>query len=84
MLNTGHRHPKVVEAAKAQEDRFTHTSFQVILGLRAGLILGILCGRLGDGLRCLVAAGSRLILSLVLSPGRESQNQRQQQNRQLD
>lgn len=30
VLNTGHRHPKVVEAAKAQEDRFTHTSFQVI------------------------------------------------------
>ncbi len=30
VLNTGHRHPKVVEAAKAQEDRFTHTSFQVL------------------------------------------------------
>lgn len=30
VLNTGHRHAKVVEAAKAQEDRFTHTSFQVV------------------------------------------------------
>lgn len=30
VLNTGHRHPKVIEAAKAQEDRFTHTSFQVM------------------------------------------------------
>lgn len=30
VLNTGHRHPNVVAAAKAQEDRFTHTSFQVI------------------------------------------------------
>ncbi|WP_425353552.1 4-aminobutyrate--2-oxoglutarate transaminase [Roseovarius aestuariivivens] len=30
VLNTGHRHPKVVEAAKAQEDRYTHTSFQVV------------------------------------------------------
>ncbi len=30
VLNTGHRHPKVVEAAKAQEDLFTHTSFQVV------------------------------------------------------
>jgi len=30
VLNTGHRHPKVIEAAKAQEDHFTHTSFQVI------------------------------------------------------
>ena len=30
VLNTGHRHPKVVAAAKAQEDRFTHTSFQVV------------------------------------------------------
>ena len=30
VLNTGHRHPKVVEAAKAQEDKFTHTSFQVV------------------------------------------------------
>ncbi|MEM9969121.1 MAG: 4-aminobutyrate--2-oxoglutarate transaminase [Pseudomonadota bacterium] len=30
VLNTGHRHPKVVEAAKDQEDRFTHTSFQVV------------------------------------------------------
>ena len=27
VLNTGHRHPKVVAAAKEQEDRFTHTSF---------------------------------------------------------
>lgn len=30
VLNTGHRHPDVVAAAKAQEDRFTHTSFQVV------------------------------------------------------
>ena len=30
VLNTGHRHPKVVEAAKAQEDLYTHTSFQVV------------------------------------------------------
>jgi 4-aminobutyrate aminotransferase/(S)-3-amino-2-methylpropionate transaminase len=30
VLNTGHRHPEVVAAAKAQEDRFTHTSFQVV------------------------------------------------------
>ncbi|WP_078059080.1 4-aminobutyrate--2-oxoglutarate transaminase [Tropicimonas marinistellae] len=30
VLNTGHRHPKIVDAAKAQEDRFTHTSFQVV------------------------------------------------------
>ena len=30
VLNTGHRHPKVVAAAKAQEDLYTHTSFQVV------------------------------------------------------
>ncbi len=30
VLNTGHRHPKVIAAAKAQEDRYTHTSFQVV------------------------------------------------------
>ena len=30
VLNTGHRHPRVIAAAKAQEDRFTHTSFQVV------------------------------------------------------
>ncbi|MEY8120185.1 4-aminobutyrate--2-oxoglutarate transaminase [Falsihalocynthiibacter sp. BN13B15] len=30
VLNTGHRHPKVVAAAKAQEDQYTHTSFQVV------------------------------------------------------
>jgi 4-aminobutyrate aminotransferase len=30
VLNTGHRHPKVVAAAKAQLDRFTHTAFQVV------------------------------------------------------
>ncbi|WP_370399715.1 4-aminobutyrate--2-oxoglutarate transaminase [Sulfitobacter sp. JB4-11] len=30
VLNTGHRHPRVIEAAKAQEDHFTHTSFQVV------------------------------------------------------
>lgn len=30
VLNVGHRHPRVIEAVKAQIDRFTHTSFQVI------------------------------------------------------
>jgi len=30
VLNTGHRHEKVVGAAKAQEDLYTHTSFQVV------------------------------------------------------
>ncbi|UWR22703.1 4-aminobutyrate--2-oxoglutarate transaminase [Sulfitobacter sp. S190] len=30
VLNTGHRHPSVVAAAKAQEDLYTHTSFQVV------------------------------------------------------
>ncbi len=30
VLNTGHRHPEVVAAAKAQEDKYTHTSFQVV------------------------------------------------------
>ena len=29
-LNTGHRHPKVMAAVKAQMDRFTHTAFQVM------------------------------------------------------
>ncbi|GIK49043.1 MAG: 4-aminobutyrate--2-oxoglutarate transaminase [Hyphomonadaceae bacterium] len=29
VLNTGHRHPKVMEAARAQLDLFTHTAFQV-------------------------------------------------------
>jgi 4-aminobutyrate aminotransferase/(S)-3-amino-2-methylpropionate transaminase len=30
VLNTGHRHPGVIAAAKAQEDHYTHTSFQVV------------------------------------------------------
>jgi 4-aminobutyrate aminotransferase / (S)-3-amino-2-methylpropionate transaminase / 5-aminovalerate transaminase len=30
VLNTGHRHPAVIEAAKAQLDRYTHTCFQVL------------------------------------------------------
>lgn len=30
VLNTGHRHPKVIAAAKVQEDHYTHTSFQVV------------------------------------------------------
>lgn len=30
VLNTGHCHPKIVGAAKAQEDRYTHTAFQVV------------------------------------------------------
>ena len=30
VLNTGHRHPKVMEAVKAQLDRFTHTCHQVL------------------------------------------------------
>ncbi len=29
-LNTGHRHPRVIEETKAQLDRFTHTAFQVM------------------------------------------------------
>ncbi|MCX8956626.1 4-aminobutyrate--2-oxoglutarate transaminase [Erwinia psidii] len=30
VLNTGHRHPKVIDAVKRQLDCFTHTAFQVI------------------------------------------------------
>lgn len=30
MLNTGHRHPKVVAAVKAQLELFTHTAYQVV------------------------------------------------------
>ncbi|TYB88053.1 4-aminobutyrate--2-oxoglutarate transaminase [Oceaniovalibus sp. ACAM 378] len=30
VLNTGHRHPKVIAAAMEQEAHFTHTSFQVV------------------------------------------------------
>lgn len=30
VVNTGHRHPKVIEAVKAQLDRFTHTCYQVV------------------------------------------------------
>lgn len=30
VVNTGHRHPKVIKAVKAQLDRFTHTCHQVV------------------------------------------------------
>ena len=30
VLNTGHRHPKVIAAVQAQLERFTHTAFQVV------------------------------------------------------
>lgn len=30
VLNTGHRHPKVMAAANRQSERFTHTAFQVM------------------------------------------------------
>lgn len=30
VLNTGHRHPKVIAAVKKQIDRFTHTCHQVL------------------------------------------------------
>src|SRR5215467_2355500 len=30
VLNTGHRHPKVIAAVKAQIDRVTHTAYQVM------------------------------------------------------
>ena len=30
VLNTGHRHPKVMAAAREQLERFTHTAFQVL------------------------------------------------------
>ena len=29
VLNTGHRHPKVIDAVKKQLDKFTHTAYQV-------------------------------------------------------
>jgi 4-aminobutyrate aminotransferase/(S)-3-amino-2-methylpropionate transaminase len=31
VVNTGHRHPRVMEAVRAQLDRYTHTCFQVVL-----------------------------------------------------
>lgn len=30
VLNTGHRHPKLIAAIKAQLDRFTHTAYQIV------------------------------------------------------
>jgi 4-aminobutyrate aminotransferase len=30
VMNTGHRHPKVVQALQAQLERFTHTCYQVV------------------------------------------------------
>ena len=30
VLNTGHRHPKVMAAVREQLERFTHTAFQVM------------------------------------------------------
>src|SRR5215471_15660018 len=30
VLNTGHRHPKVMAAAREQLERYTHTAFQVV------------------------------------------------------
>ena len=30
VLNTGHRHPKVMAAVQAQLEGFTHTAFQVV------------------------------------------------------
>jgi 4-aminobutyrate aminotransferase len=30
VLNTGHRHPRVMEAVRAQLDAFTHTAYQVV------------------------------------------------------
>jgi len=30
VLNTGHRHPRVMAAVQAQLERFTHTAFQVM------------------------------------------------------
>lgn len=30
VLNTGHRHPKIVDAVRKQFDQFTHTAFQIV------------------------------------------------------
>ena len=30
VLNTGHRHPKVLAAVRAQLDAYTHTAFQIV------------------------------------------------------
>lgn len=30
VLNTGHRHPRIVQAVQAQLERFTHTAFQIV------------------------------------------------------
>src|SRR5471030_1099868 len=30
VLNTGHRHPKLMDAIRAQMERFTHTAYQIV------------------------------------------------------
>lgn len=30
VLNTGHRHPKLLDAMRAQMDKFTHTAYQIV------------------------------------------------------
>ena len=30
VLNTGHRHPKLLDAMRAQLDKFTHTAYQIV------------------------------------------------------
>ncbi len=30
VLNTGHRHPKVIAAVQAQLEKFTHTAYQIV------------------------------------------------------
>ncbi len=63
VVNTGHRHPRVVEAARAQLDHFTHTCFQVV----AYESYVALCERLNE-----LAPGSTPKKSLLMNSGAEA------------
>ncbi|MCC0029253.1 MAG: 4-aminobutyrate--2-oxoglutarate transaminase [Brucellaceae bacterium] len=68
VLNTGHRHPKVIEAVKAQIDHFTHTCYQVVPYERyvalAERLNGIVPGE-GDKKTIFVTTGAEAVENAV-------------------
>lgn len=66
VLNTGHRHPKVVRAVREQLDRLMHTCFQVTMYEPYVELAARLCGLVGDGRKAvLFTTGAEAIENAV-------------------
>ena len=68
VVNTGHRHPRVIEAVKAQLDRFTHTCHQVVpyeSYVRLGERLNAIAPMKGDKRTIFVTTGAEAVENAI-------------------